>query len=137
MNTTSTSKPFTFKRFAAAIAATMALGTALVAAPADAAVVSSSGAAIETSGLCQPGTMALSQDNYGFDYMTSIIYVNGVGWGSWAAWSSLSDGSATVSTGSANLGYVAMYAYYADWNGYSWEFGGEWVDFGGSYWCYL
>jgi hypothetical protein len=128
----------TVKRLAAAVAATMALGTVLVAAPADAAVVSSSGAAIETSGACRPGAAALAQDNYGFDYMATIVYVHGVGYGSWSSWMPLSDGSATValSTGVTNNRYVAMYAYYADWNGYSWEFGGEWIDFGGTYWCY-
>ncbi len=138
MNTI-TNRLTTIKRLAAAVAATMALGTALVSAPADAAVVSSSGSAIETSGACRPGAMALAQDNYGFDYMTSIMYVDGVGWGSWNSWSRIGDGSATValSNGVTYNRYVAVYAYYADWNGYSWEFGGEWIDFGGSYWCYI
>jgi len=121
----------------AAIAAVAAVSFAVVT-PASASVVSSTGASVTMAGSCGNGAVGVSRSNSGFDYVRTIDYVHGSGWGNWSSWGQMSQGIAAgaFSVDHRNA-YVAIYVQVADWNGYAWEFGGEWLTFGNSYWCYI
>jgi hypothetical protein len=121
---------------AAAVSLSLAGSVLAVTGTADAAVVSNGGAAAETVGFCDGNSAILDLSNYGFDYVKVWAYVYGVGWVE-GAWNRTFDGSSTVGVPSTRTGWAAFYVQYADWNGYSYDIGGEWVPFGGSYWCWV
>ncbi len=121
--------------------ATAALSTsavAVAAAPANATTYASTGAAANIVGACTAGGIALNLSNNGMDYARTITYTYGYGWSGWSGWTQIGNGSVTVASGSSQAAglYEAAYVQYAEWNGYSYEYGGEWVPFGNSYWCY-
>lgn len=123
------------KKIITTVGATLALSIGGPAVIADAAVVSSNGAAAETVGYCDGYSIVLNYDNYGFDYTKIWQYVDGQGWFQ-GSWNPTYNGGGTSVAPSSQTGWSALYVQYADWNGYQWEIGGEWVNFGGTYWCY-
>jgi len=117
--------------------ATLAIGAGVLATSgvADAAVVSNGGAAAETVGACGNGKIAMAISNYGFEYVRLSTYIYGSGWVS-ADWTQAAQGDRTNVVYSTNSYWGAYYMQYADWNGASWDIGGEWVTFDGGYWCW-
>lgn len=127
------------RRFARRTLAAAAIGAGVLATAgtADAAVISSTGAAAETIGSCAYGNVVVDYGNIGFEYVRVSTYFYGVGWVP-GQWNEALQGGHTIVAPSTNSGYAAVYVEYADWTAAGWEVGGEWVVFDGStYWCLM
>jgi len=138
MSTTTNRTNRTLRTIARTAVATLALatGTLAVAGTASAAVVSPQGAAAETVGDCSDSTVIVDYGNYGFEYVRVSSYVYNVGWQT-GQWNEALQGGKTITFQSTGTSWTAVYVQYADWNGASWDIGGEWVNFGASYWCLI
>jgi len=118
----------------AVVGLALGAGTLATAGTADAAVVSPLGAAAETVGDCSNGSIVVDYGNYGFEYVRISSYVYNAGW-NLGQWNQALQGGRTLVINSTGSAWAAFYVQYADWNGASWDIGGEWISFGSSYWC--
>ncbi len=95
--------------------------------------VATATAYVEVDGACVDGAAAVSY--WGdFDYSQLWTYDAVTGWDSFG-WERGSNGvPARFSPSGAAF---AVYAQFAEWNGYSWDYAGQWVLFvnTNSYWC--
>ena len=129
------------RRTAAAAAAAVALVAGL-AGPAQARVVSPSGAWAETSLVCQRlwGSYATHVAGSGFHYARVYVLNGYTGAGGWTGWTNAFWGGSTA-VPLPRMGSVALYFQYAYWNGATWEITGEWAKVYNargehvSYWC--
>lgn len=117
------------RRVIAGLAATAVLlaGLIVIPSPAQAAVRTPSGATADTTLVCMrmQGAYAIGTESNGFHYARQYVYNTRSQTGSWGGWVHPSE-FGSRGFGLPTWGQIAVYMQYAQWNGNSWEFAGEW-----------